>query len=410
MTPNVHLWHPAPMRNQTVLALTLLAALAAGCGDDRAGLSADLSDTVALGGDTGDSDADAADAGLADADAPDVVGPDSAGDVVTVDADGDVRGDDGDAGAEDTAAVPDATEPDGVDTLSDTEAPGDTAAPADTAAPWTAPAPVGCLTDVSAGHHVFSCDGGLFYDVEIPAACTAAPCGLILDIHGWTMSAGIEDANTDMRARGRDHGYVVVQPTAALFVGVPTWNLDNDAPRVFAFIADAAAALRTDPRRAHVMGFSQGGGMTWRLLCTHPEFFASAAPIGAITGCDFSGDQAPAQEVDVLDVHGRSDAVVNYDQMGRPQVDAAVAYWPFGAPVTVEEDADHTVLRWLTPSGTVLEHWAHDYEASSLLLRGHCFPGSPQQLAFPVAFGCADANTFDYAALALAFFEAHPAP
>src|SRR5690606_10640751 len=132
----------------------------------------------------------------------------------------------------------------------------------------------GCVTDVASGHHELTC-GEIRYDLEVPAACLSAPCGLVLDIHGWTMSADAEDRNTDMRRRGRELGYVVVQPTAPGLIGVPTWNLDAHAEPVFAFVSDVAAAFHTDPRRAHVMGFSQGGGMTWRLLCTHPEFFAS---------------------------------------------------------------------------------------------------------------------------------------
>ncbi|TNF24871.1 MAG: hypothetical protein EP329_24090 [Deltaproteobacteria bacterium] len=390
----------------SLLILWVVASVAA-CGDGATLDGHDVSDATDIF-DTAEADA-IAEADSAEADTT----PDDTREVAD------------DTGVTDTATPEDTVEADGADAIEDVAEdvieevadadatdPVDTLAAADaesdTASAWTPPEPVGCLTEVSAGHHVVSCEGGLLYDVEIPAACTTAPCGLIVDIHGWTMTAASEDANTDMRARGRDRGFVVIQPTASLLVGVPTWGLDADAPRVHAFVLDAITALRIDTDRVHVMGFSQGGGMTWRLLCTHPEVYASAAPIGPITGCSFAGDQAPAGEVDILDVHGRNDAVVSYSTTGRPQVDAAVAYWPFGAGVVVEEDADHTVTRWTTPSGTVLEHWAHDYEATSVLLRGHCFPGSPQLIAFPVAFGCADTGTFDYAALAVAFFEAHP--
>jgi|GEM_PF-709096 len=383
--------------------LGLLVAVM-GCGGDVSEATDDLVDVVDVADDADDADvapaSDTAVDSLAGDAAPDTGAPVDTAAADTADTAVEDTAEDADDAADVEVAATDVLD------VADAEIAEDTAG--DTTSTWSPPEPVGCLTTVEPGHHLLSCEGGLLYDVEIPEACTSAPCGLIVDIHGWTMSAASQNANTDMRARGRERGYVVVQPTASLFLGTPTWGLDADAPRVHAFVLDTLEALRIDPKRVHVMGFSQGGGMTWRLLCTHPEVYASAAPIGPITGCSFEGDQAPADEVDILDVHGRHDVVVSYDGTGRPQVDAAVAYWPFGAGVVVEEDADYTVTRWTTPSGTVLEHWAHDYEAMSLVLRGHCFPGSPQQIAFPVAFGCADSGTFEYAALALAFFEAHP--
>src|SRR5690349_11551799 len=45
-----------------------------------------------------------------------------------------------------------------------------------------------CFTTHDPGHHVFPCDG-IDYDVEVPATCPPAGCGLIVDVHGLTMSA-----------------------------------------------------------------------------------------------------------------------------------------------------------------------------------------------------------------------------
>src|SRR5262245_55004857 len=174
----------------------------------------------------------------------------------------------------------------------------------------------GCVDSLPAGHHELPCDGGIVYDVEVPAACTSQPCGLIVDMHGFTMNGDSEDANTGMRALGQQHGYVVVQPTAP---GTPPgWTQSTDAPLVFAFLQDVAIVLGTDPKRAHAMGFSQGGGMTFRMVCAHADFFASVSPIGAITGCEFSGANTPSEEVDILQVHGHDDVIVDFDAVAVP--------------------------------------------------------------------------------------------
>lgn len=271
----------------------------------------------------------------------------------------------------------------------------------------------GCLADPSAGHHEVTCDGGITYDVEIPAACVQGACGLIVDMHGYTMTGDSEDENTGMRALGQQHGYVVVQPTApADNLQFPSWAQATHAPLVHQFLADLAAALPIDPARIHAMGFSQGGGMTFRLLCDHADFFASGAPIGAITGCEFSGASTPSEEVDFLQVHGRLDPIVSFPDVAIPQRDAALAAWPFGMPELVEEDASHTATRWTTPSATVFELWEHDYQTSAqavfVALDGHCVPGGTDFEGSPAGYSCEDAGTFVFGELAMEFFMAHP--
>jgi pimeloyl-ACP methyl ester carboxylesterase len=267
--------------------------------------------------------------------------------------------------------------------------------------------PVGCVTEVTAGHHVFPCAGSIEYQVEIPAACAAGGCGLVLDMHGYTMNAGQEDAGTNMRALGQANGYIVVQPTASLVTG---WVQSVDAPAVFSFVRDLATALLTDPKRAHVMGFSQGGGMAWRMVCDHADFFASAAPISAMPGCAFSTAEAPLREVPILQAHGYYDALLNYYTYAVPERDAALAWWKADAGTVVEGDGGHTATRYLTPLGTPYEFWEHNYLALNPTYSGHCFPGGADVGYSLTQFGCADEGTFVVGELAMQFFVAHPMP
>jgi dienelactone hydrolase len=266
--------------------------------------------------------------------------------------------------------------------------------------------PKGCVADVSAGHHLFPCDGGITYDVEIPAMCAGGGCGLVLDMHGFTMNATQEEAGTGMRTLGQKHGFVIVQPTAP---GTPSsWDQAAHVPLVFAFVGDVVAALSIDPKRRHVMGFSQGGGMTWRMICAHADFWASAAPLSGIAGCEFTPPNAPSREVPTMMVHGHKDNIVSFTGIAVPQRDAALAFWKDGAGTKIGGDSAYTATRYLSPAGTPFELWEHDYTAGSVIIGGHCFPGGSDVGISPFQFGCQPPNGFNVGETAMAFFLAHP--
>jgi pimeloyl-ACP methyl ester carboxylesterase len=247
-------------------------------------------------------------------------------------------------------------------------------------------------------------------DVEIPPACTkAGACGLIVDAHGMTMNAQMEDDNTNMRALGAQHGYVVVQPNAR---GAPTftsWSADSDDPILAAFIPDAVAALGVNPKRVHFTGFSDGGEASFRFLCKHADLFASVAP-AAGEGCSFKDGDRPSREIPILYMHGTQDGLVDFQSNAIPQRDAIVAGWNMGPGVQADQGAGFVRTRFTSPNGTVFEFLQHDYEADSFLLRGHCYPGSqdkgdqPGQL-FPL--NCVPPNAFTWGEEVVKFFMAH---
>ncbi|MBK8719798.1 MAG: hypothetical protein IPN32_34540 [Deltaproteobacteria bacterium] len=173
-----------------------------------------------------------------------------------------------------------------------------------TGEPFPEPVPDDCITDVTAGHHAFVCDG-LTYDVEVPAACLLAPCGMIVDVHGLAMSAQMQDSNTNMRALGQRYGYIVVQPNADPAPPLSNWIPGIDDPKVFDFMQRTAAAWHVDADRWHFTGFSQGGFMTWRFACAHADVLASVAPGAAcgndfpIEDCQFTDDESPSEPLDI---------------------------------------------------------------------------------------------------------------
>lgn len=316
-----------------------------------------------------------------------------------------------------TAAVP-AEQADigGFDTIANDDARGDAGDATDSSVSdlgadtiGTGPEPKGCVTELVAGTRVFACEG-LQFDVTVPAACLAGACGLVLDVHGMTMSARIEDKNTDMRALGAKYGYIVVQPNAVPAAPASSWTPGIDDAKVLAFLKDAIEAYDVDRNRVHMTGFSQGGMMTSRFLCRQADLFASVAA-AAGTGCTFVGLDVPSREVPVLYMHGTRDVIVAYTY-GAAQRDAAVAAWKLGPETVVSADGKHRWTRRTSPAGTVFEFIQFDYEASSVLLRGHCFPGSKDLTATEpgqsVAFGCAGSSAFVWGEIVMQFFRDHP--
>jgi polyhydroxybutyrate depolymerase len=288
--------------------------------------------------------------------------------------------------------------------------------------PVPAPIPSGCVTDVSAGSHVFECDG-ISHDVSVPEACLATQCGLILDVHGGTMNGKMEDNNTNLAALGREHGYAVVQPNA--FAGL--FDAATDDAKVLAFAETMIDVFHLDRDRVHMTGFSQGGYMTWRFICQHTDFLASAAPAAAAgaanisveVDCSFTGGDTPPRPLDILYMHGTRDALVNFEN-GAAKRDAVIAALGLSAGEPVAQEAAYQRTRYRHSEGFVFEFIQHDYASPSAVgvppigvaIEGHCYPGSKDQTPTEpgqlMAFGCAPPNAFNWGETVMEFFMAHP--
>ena len=288
--------------------------------------------------------------------------------------------------------------------------------------PVPPPMPSGCVSDVSPGRHSLDCDG-ISHDLSVPEACLGTQCGLILDVHGGTMSGKMEDNNTNMAALGKLHGYVVVQPNAANGL----FDASTDDDKVLAFAKTVIAVFHLDEKRVHMTGFSQGGYMTWRFICHHTDFLASAAPAAAAgaanisleTDCSLTGAEVPSREIDILYMHGTKDALVDF-QNGLDKRAALIAAFGLDAGTSVAGDATYRRTRYQNAKHTIFEFIDHDYISNSsfpadpplgIAIQGHCYPGSqdltptePNQL---MAFGCQPPTSFTWGEEVMAFFLAH---
>ena len=300
----------------------------------------------------------------------------------------------------------------------DDDGPGDSGGAEETGGEPTEhppPAPHGCVDDVSPGPHTLTC-GNVSVQLMVPPQCITEPCGIVLDVHGSSMDAEQQNLNTNMRALGVEHGYLVLQPSALGLSHAPT----SDEVYVGA-VTDTLMAFNADPARLHVTGFSSGGNVAWRLICNYSDLFASAAPAAAAddplipSGCAFSPGQVPAEEIPILYMHGRLDGLEDYAG-AELQRDHVIAGWAMDGPSVVETGDEYGHLRYESASGTHFDFLWHDYTtdqvAFTFALEGHCFPGSldhsptlPGQLA---GYGCKGDNAFHFGDVAMQFFVDHP--
>jgi polyhydroxybutyrate depolymerase len=292
--------------------------------------------------------------------------------------------------------------------------------------PFPAPVPTGCVSDVTSGQHSFDCES-IRYEVSVPDACLSRACGLVVDVHGGTMSAEMENNNTNLRALGAQHGYVVIQPSAASGV----WTAATDDPKIFAFMQQTAQAFHLDPKRLHITGFSQGGYMSWRFICQHSDWLASAAPAAAAgqplisieTPCEFNGPAGPVHEIPILYMHGTLDGLVAF-QNGLAQKDAVIKRYAVGNEQIVSQSAAHRWTRYTNASGALFEFIQHDYTTDAAVgvppfgvaIKGHCYPGSTDFVATEpgqlMAFGCKtpSPSAFTWGEVVIQFFIDHPKP
>ncbi len=142
------------------------------------------------------------------------------------------------------------------------------------------------------------------------------PALTIVALHGGGGSANRVQRYTRLDAFVMSEGIVVVYPEAE----DGHWNdgrpIDlvsgiDDVGFLIGLIDDLVAEGRTDPDRVFILGASNGGMMTLRMICEHPDRFAAAAIVianePAAPTYDCSNGPVP-----VLFMHGTEDQLMPF--------------------------------------------------------------------------------------------------
>jgi len=198
------------------------------------------------------------------------------------------------------------------------------------------------------GIHNYGCrDHGVnvVWSVSVPRECEQGGCGLIIDIHGATMNAEVENNGSQLREygwkarrRGAAVSYVVAQPNLTdLFDS--TSMLDpssvfggaylNELASMDAFIEDLKARFKVNPNHMHLYGFSRGTHTANVYYCDEKRRaqFASFGMHGEQLKCDVNDKplimlnglsdlhqkDRNAQAIRRLDALGATSSVVHAD-------------------------------------------------------------------------------------------------
>jgi predicted esterase len=278
-----------------------------------------------------------------------------------------------------------------------------------------------CITDVSVGDHVFECNG-LTFLTKVDERCTREPCGLIFDVHGFSMSGQQMRDNTLLHELAPKAGYITVHPSApgAAPPGedptIPggSWAA-KDYPQVFDFMERVIAAYQVDPKRVHVTGFSQGGMMTWWFLCEHSDLLASAAPVAAAmqaSAACVDDDWSP--RIPILYMNGETDTASTIKE-SRALVTRVTEDLELKPEGEIEGDAEWKRERWDGKAGMRFDYIEHKYGGQAVLA-GHCLPGGVDTPGGPNNYS-ANATTctegdikLNWGETVLKFFQEHPKP
>jgi len=183
-------------------------------------------------------------------------------------------------------------------------------------------------------HHHTDAAGSLDYMLFLPHPLPAAPCPVVVMLHGCTQSPPDFAIGTGMNVLAQAQGVIVVYPAQAAGANInKCWNWfrpgdqqrDKGEPAILAAITRKVLARQNaDPLRVYVAGLSAGGAAAVILAQAYPDLFAavgvhSGLAIGAAqdVGSAFAAmntgaaGHSVAHRVPTIVFHGTADTTVN---------------------------------------------------------------------------------------------------
>ncbi|MGH2497735.1 MAG: alpha/beta hydrolase family esterase [Ktedonobacteraceae bacterium] len=208
---------------------------------------------------------------------------------------------------------------------------------------------------------------------------------VVINYHGYDNTAQRTAQHTNMGAEADKAGFILVFPQAvdsppSWDAGIGHYGPTGDADDV-QFTRDLINYLESnycvDTHRIYVTGYSEGGGMVYRLAC---ELSTQIAAFATVEGAFYHvpGGCNPARPVPFLEIHGQADQLAPYGgnpDLGMASVQTMLNLWLGldhcqNTNKVIYQKADVTGTEWpdCAPD-TVVEH----YRISD---GGHTWPGS----------------------------------
>jgi len=148
---------------------------------------------------------------------------------------------------------------------------------------------------------------------------------LMLNFHGWTMSASDQMNLSDMRALAESEKFILVYPQGTKFknrfYGSTHWNVgswttgsnSDDLGFVDKLIDHMSVNYNIDLERIYACGYSNGGFFSHELACNLSNKIAAIGAVSANMSTRTKDNCNPSHPTPVVTVSGTNDNEVSYD-------------------------------------------------------------------------------------------------
>jgi polyhydroxybutyrate depolymerase len=188
------------------------------------------------------------------------------------------------------------------------------------------------LTNASSPYAVQSALPTTFYRVTRPRPVnlyiptsydSQTPAPLVILLHGYGLTGAGQESYMQFRPLAETRGFLYCYPDSTVDqAGNPFWNASDgccdyfntgtdDAGYLRALIEEIGRQFAVDRKRVHLIGWSNGGFMVYRMACQSADLIAGIASLAGTTFLDPSRC-APSEPVNILHIHGTSDDKAPY--------------------------------------------------------------------------------------------------
>lgn len=225
--------------------------------------------------------------------------------------------------------------------------------------------PPGIIKGPSTFYHRMNLETGGYqrtYRVHVPAAYdgqTKLP--LVVVVHGaFDTASGIEKFSGFSRLADMENFIVLYPEGIGIFGYLQHWNAGHccgkaaedqidDVGYLVSAIDDVSVRLAVDRQRIYMVGFSNGGMMTYRFAAEHADMLAAAAPMAASIGGRPDADAPewripiPETPLPILIVHGLDDDDIRFEGGRSIHRKGERSYYPVAASVQFWVEANGCV-------------------------------------------------------------------
>jgi polyhydroxybutyrate depolymerase len=166
---------------------------------------------------------------------------------------------------------------------------------------------------------------------------------LVVLLHGYTTSGDMAESYLELQPLAEERGFLYAHPDGSKDrMGQRFWNATDaccdvfsakvdDSAHLMALIDNAQKTYNVDAKRIYVVGHSNGGFMAYRMACDHADRIAAVVSVAGATFAD-TKQCTPSGPVNVLQIHGTADEVIDYqggqiDGHAYPGATATAATW-----------------------------------------------------------------------------------